>query len=473
MDFRPDSLYCGDCLEVMREWPEGCIDLCYLDPPFNSKANYNILFGRDRGSDLLTRSNFAQFVAFEDTWHWDDAAQDRVDAIERALAHPAHDVVKGLHTVLGDCGMLAYLSYMAERLVEIHRVLKDTGSMFLHCDPTASHYLKLVMDAVVGNGFRNEVVWCYTGPGSPGMRQFSRKHDVILWYSKGADWTFNADAIRVPHKKLNTNRTGAMIADAMTKDVRDSYLAKGKVPETWWTTFSPVGRIASERIGYPTQKPLALLERIIKATSNEGDIVLDPFCGCGTTVAAAAKLNRRFVGIDISHFAIDIVRERRLKNKAIPVNGFPVDIASAEMLASAAPFEFEKWAVTRIPGMVPNKLQVSDGGIDGRGTIYGDGSLVLAQVKGGTHTLGNVRDFRHVLAREDAACGIFATLHPIRSRKAKAEAKGAGYLEIGANRYPKAQFWSIADYFQDRLPMLPPLADPHTGKRMQSDILAY
>ena len=370
--------------------------------------------------------------------------------------------------------MLAYLSYMAERLAEIHRVLKSTGSVFLHCDPTASHYLKAVMDGVFGNGFRNEIVWCYTAPGSPRMRQFSRKHDVILWYSKGGEWTFNADAVRVPHKKLNTNRAGAMIADAMTSEVRDSYLAKGKVPETWWTKFSPVGRIASERIGYPTQKPLALLERIIKASSNDGDVVLDPFCGCGTTVVAAAKLNRRFVGIDISHFAIDIVRERRLKNKSIPVNGFPVDISSAEMLAREAPFEFEKWAVTRIPGMVPNKLQVGDGGVDGRGTIHGDGSLVLAQVKGGKNVpLGHFRDFRHVLVRESAACGVFATLRPVTSRKMKAEASGAGYLEIGASRYPKAQFWSIVDYFQDRLPVLPPLADPYTGKAMEYDLFAH
>ena len=474
MDFRPDSLYCGDCLDVMRQWPDACIDLCYLDPPFNSKADYNILFGRDSERDLLTRKgNFAQFVAFEDTWRWDDAAQDRVDSLEHALAHPAQRVIKGLHAALGDCGMLAYLSYMAERLAEIRRVLKNTGSVFLHCDPTASHYLKMVMDGVFGNGFRNEIVWCYTGPGSPGMRQFSRKHDIILWYSKGDGWTFNADVVRVPHKKLNTNRAGAMIPDAMTGQVRDQYLARGKVPETWWTKFSPVGRIASERIGYPTQKPLSLLERIIKASSNNGDVVLDPFCGCGTTVVAAAKLNRRFVGIDISHFAIDIVRERRLKNKTIPVRGFPVDISGAEMLAREAPFEFEKWAVTRIPGMVPNKLQVGDGGIDGRGTIHGDGSLVLAQVKGGRSALGQVRDFRHVLDRESAACGVFATMYPVTSRKMKAEAKGAGYFEVGANRYPKAQFWSIVDYFQDRLPVLPPLADPYTGKAMEYDMFAH
>lgn len=470
MNFSPNSLYCGDCLDVMQQWPDGCIDLCYLDPPFNSKANYNILFGRDQGQLLLDKK-LAQFVAFEDTWRWDDAAQDRVDSIELALAHPAHRVVKALRIALGNCGMLAYLSYMAERLVEIHRVLKGTGSVFLHCDPTASHYLKLVMDGLFGNGFRNEIVWCYAG-GGQSKRGFPKKHDIILWYSKSPKtWLFDPEAVRVPY---DSEYKSTVFAGDDTRAPGKTYGPNpdGKVVEDWWRGIPrPYGK---DRLGYPTQKPLALLERIIKASSNEGDVVLDPFCGCGTTVAASTKLNRRFVGIDISHFAIDIVRERRLKNKAIPVNGFPVDIASAEMLAREAPFEFEKWAITRIPGMVPNKLQVGDGGIDGRGKILGDGSLVLAQVKGGRNvSLGHVRDFRHVLAREDAACGIFATLRPLTSRKAKAEATGAGHLEIGANRYPKAQFWSIADYFQNRLPVLPPLADPYTGKAMEYDMFAH
>ena len=415
--------------------------------------------------------NLAQFVAFEDTWRWDDAAQDRVDSLERAAGHQAHRVIKGLHTALGDCGMLAYLSYIAERLVEIHRVLKNTGSVYLHCDPTASHYLKAVMDAVFGGrSFRNEIVWCYSRPSAPRQRQLSRVHDIVFWYSKGSAWTFNPDEIRQPYAAKSWERDGY---DSTASKVAEGVVQlnpRGKFPESW-IYIPPLKGNAKEYVGYPTQKPLALLERIIKASSNDGDLVLDPFCGCGTTVAAAHKLNRRFVGIDISHFAIDIVREKRLKNKAIPVNGFPVDMASAEMLARETPFEFEKWAVTRIPGMVPNTLQVGDGGIDGRGTIYGDGSLVLAQVKGGRNVpLAHVRDFRHVLARENAACGVFATLRPMASPRAKAEAKGAGYLRVGASRYPKAQFWSIAEYFQNRLPVLPPLADPYTGKAMEQDM---
>lgn len=167
MVVQPNSLYYGDCLDVMGKWPSGCVDLCYLDPPFNSKANYNILFGNRGGRDSL-----AQVMAFEDTWRWDDNAAERVDAIRRAAAHPASDAITGLHIVLGDCGMIAYLSYMAERLVEIRRVIKDTGSIYLHCDPTASHYLKIVMDAVFGQrNFRNEIVWCYTGPAKSTEQQ--------------------------------------------------------------------------------------------------------------------------------------------------------------------------------------------------------------------------------------------------------------------------------------------------------------
>ncbi|MDE0347602.1 MAG: DNA methyltransferase [Boseongicola sp.] len=511
----------------MREWPEGCVDLYYLDPPFNSKADYNILFGQDRAR--TAGGKFAQFVAFEDTWSWDDAAQDRVDAIERAIAHPAHRIVKGLRYALGDCGMLAYLSYMAERLVEIRRVLKPTGSVYLHCDPVASHYLKAVMDGVFGHeNFRGEIVWKRTSAHSSARRP-GPVHDVILFYSARAQYVWNSlyqeyDAAYIAQrfrggdgkKWKDADLTGSGVRHGETGqvwrgfdvtakgrhwaypparlDVMDAegriywpkkktgwprerkFLdeAKGVPLQDIWADIPPINSQAKERLGYPTQKPEALLRRVIEASSNRGDVVLDPFAGCGTTVIAARNLRRRFVGIDISHFAIDIVRERRLKDKRIPINGFPVDLPSAEMLAREVPFEFEKWAITRIPGMVPNAVQIGDGGIDGRGTIYGDGSLVLAQVKGGrTVPLGHVRDFRHVLARERAACGVFTTLRPITSPRARAEAKGAGYLELGASRYPAAQLWSIQDYFQDRLPVLPPLADPYTGKAMQLDMLAH
>ncbi len=210
--------------------------------------------------------------------------------------------------------MQSYLIMMAVRLLEMKRLLKPAGSVYLHCDPTASHYLKLMMDVVFGHEhFRNEIIWAYTGPGSAKARQFNRKHDVILWYSKSGSWTFNGDAVRVAHKQLNTNRKGAAIDAPLTDETRAKLLARGKVPETWWPEFSPVGRRASERTGYPTQKPLALLERIIRASSNEGDVVLDPFCGCATALVAAERLERQWVGIDLSAKAKDLILTRMRK----------------------------------------------------------------------------------------------------------------------------------------------------------------
>ncbi len=244
----------------MRGMNGASVDLIYLDPPFNSKANYAAPIG-----------SLAAGAAFRDTWTLADVDIAWVDLIE--AKHPALNRVIAAAMTKSD---RAYLIYMAARLLEMRRLLKPTGSIYLHCDPTMSHYLKLVMDAVFGRkAFRNEIVWCYTGPGSPKMRQFNRKHDTLLWYSGGGDnWTFNADAVRIPHKALNTNRKGAAISDPLTPALRNHYIALGKVPETWWPEFSPVGRRKSERTGYPTQKPLALLQRIIKASSNLGDTVL-------------------------------------------------------------------------------------------------------------------------------------------------------------------------------------------------------
>ncbi len=467
MRFEPDSLYFGDCLKVMQQWPDESVDLCYLDPPFNSKTNYNVLFGRER------QNGFAQLTAFEDTWQWDGAAQERVDAIERAVRHPAHRIITGLRIALGECGMLAYLSYMAERLAEIRRLLKPTGSVYYHCDPTASHYLKVVMDAVFEQrNFRNEIVWAYqrwTGA----TKHFQRMHDCVLMFARSNHSKFNQ--LLEPHSakgrrrhKGKTRKTTIMPDGTMVQEYVGGLGTKA-MRDVWEISF--LNANAKERLGYPTQKPLSLLERIIEASSNHGDIVLDPFCGCGTTVEAARKLGRRFVGIDISHFAIDLVRNRRLKDARIPVHGVPVDMATAERMAHDEALEFEKWAVTRVPGMVPNDRQVGDGGIDGRGTLL-SGGLVLAQVKGGSFQLGQLRDFRHVMAREDAACGVFTTLRPVRSRNARTEAHSAGFLELGATRYPKTQLWSIADYFDHRPPVLPALADPYTGKAMQGDLFA-
>lgn len=460
---KPNSLYYGDCLEVMREWPDDLIDLCYLDPPFNSKTDYNILFEQGGLQGSVDRS---QTIAFADTWHWDDTAAERVDAIKRAAANPACDAITGLHIALGNSGMIAYLSYMAERLIEIKRTLKRTGSVYLHCDPTASHYLKVVMDAIFGyQNFRNEIIWrigWISGYKSQ-KRGWIRNHDTILYYiqSDEAAKKFNKEYIPYPEGYVR----------------RDGKPPTGKgipVEDTWNSSDTDVldsimiKSFSTEKLGYPTQKPVALLERIIKASSSEGDVILDPFCGCGTAIVAADNLNRQWIGIDVSPFAIDLIRTKRLPHIVIEVNGVPIDLNTATIMAGEKPFEFEKWAVTRIPGLAPNSKQVGDQGIDGRGYLLNHSpNLVLAQVKGGRFSMSQFRDFLHTVRRENAAMGIYITLNKTTSRNARAEATHAGEMKIGAKSYPKVQLWSIEELFDDREPILPPLADPYTGKAMQ------
>ena len=299
---KSNTLYYGDCLDWMDRWlEEGAqesIDLIYLDPPFNSSATYSILFGKTPAD--------AQFRAFNDTWFWDTGAEQRYQSFKRAIARPAHGAIMGLRTVLGKSGMLAYLTYMAERLERMHRLLKPTGSLYLHCDPYASHYLKIVLDAIFNlRNFQNEIVWCYsTGGATP--RRFSRKHDVLFFYGKKANPLFNTQ--RMPY-------TSAMSQDPKHKH---KFNKDGRIMLDWWSDITPINPLAKERLGYPTQKPEALLERILQASSNEGDVVLDPFCGCGTTIAVAERLQRRWAGVDISAFAIDLIRQRRLKNLRIP-----------------------------------------------------------------------------------------------------------------------------------------------------------
>lgn len=288
---RVNEIIEGDCLETLRGMGDECIDLIYLDPPFFTRRV-------QRGATS----------SFSDSWG--DTSPDY-----GGLSDDEGRIIRAIHGA-GGKGFEAYLTFMAQRLIQLHRILKQTGSLYLHVDPTASHYLKIVLDQIFGkDNFRNEIVWGYTGPGSPKMKQFNRKHDIILWYSKGPRWTFNLTAVRVPYKDGGphtggfTHTTGDKAGQNMTKEVAASYNA-GKIPETWWTKFSPVGRLKKERTGYPTQKPLALLERIIKASSNPGDVVLDPFCGCATTCVAAQRLGRKWIGIDISSKAAELVAER-------------------------------------------------------------------------------------------------------------------------------------------------------------------
>ena len=300
-NFAASTIWTGDNLHIMRGLNSECIDLVYLDPPFNSNANYAAPIGSP-----------AAGAEFNDIWTLRDIDKQWIDDIK--LKHQGlWHILQGVSAAHSK-SMLSYLIYMYPRLTEIKRLLKPTGSVYLHCDPTASHYLKVVMDYIFGRrNFRNEIVWGYFGPASPKIRQFNRKHDILFWYSAGSTWTFNKDDVRLPYKDPNQKprqvfNTGGHFDEEYVEAMRE----RGKVPETHWTDIAIAAR-GSERTGYPTQKPIKLLERIIAASANAGDIVLDPFCGCATTCIAAQKLDRRWVGIDISPVAADMINVRTKK----------------------------------------------------------------------------------------------------------------------------------------------------------------
>ena len=274
----------------------GSVDLIYLDPPFNSNHNYAAPIGSP-----------AEGAGFSDIFHLDDVKAHWIDEIQ----HKNLKVFKAIQASNTDSNK-AYLAYMAPRLMEMREVLSEAGSVFLHCDPTMGHYLKVLMDAIFGkHNLRNEIVWCYTGP-SGSKKQFPRKHDTIFWYSKGKKWTFNGDDVRIPYKDLGPQGGDGGIGGELDAELVEKYLQRGKLPESHWSDIHivGVGKARKERTGYPTQKPLKLLKRIIKAASNRGDVVLDPFCGCATACVVADRLSRQWIGIDMSAKAADLVVKR-------------------------------------------------------------------------------------------------------------------------------------------------------------------
>ena len=299
------TIFCRDNLEVLGGIDSGTVDLIYLDPPFNKKKQFTSPIGSS-----------AEGASFLDVFKEEDVKEEWIQTIEEDHEE-LHDFLMSVKR-WGGVYNFAYLAYMAIRILEMRRILKDTGSIYLHCDSTMSHYLKLLMDCVFGEKcFRNEVVWCYHGPGSPNMKQFNRKSDAIFWYSKGSHWVFNANEVRVPYKDPNQSLRRAMsTTNTFTKEEVIEYRKKGKIPENWWELR--IAARSKEYVGYPTQKPLALLERIIKASSNEGDFVLDPFCGCATTSVAAERLGRKWVGIDVSVKAYELLQKRLKKEVANP-----------------------------------------------------------------------------------------------------------------------------------------------------------
>ena len=500
-EMKTGAVHYGDCLKHLTQWirwnrglselPQALADLIYLDPPWNSKANYNILFGQGKADadDCPT----AQETAFVDIWQWGQEAEKRTNLIcgdvyhDDYCDHPARKSIRGVREFIGETGMLAYLSYMAERIALLRMMLKETGSIYLHCDPTASHYLKMIMDDIFGKqNFRNEIVWCYTTPANT-KRWFPRKHDIILFYAKNKGNAFNLDSVRVPYAR-GSKLDGKGWETGQTYSEEE--VQKGKVVPDWWPDITPVQRLIKERTGYKTQKPLALLKRIIQASTNEGDVVLDPFCGCGTAVVAASMLKRKFVGIDISLFSVETVTYGRLNKEAgiaeedIQIRGIPEDLESARRLAKDDPFAFEIFAVEACrPGMVANKDQRRDKGIDGRGFLLHSvkekdkkNRQILAQVKAGKPTPSQVRDFANVIRdTKGAIAGVFITVekgHWTADMREIAYRQGTFKHEHSADEYPRLQHWHVGQFFYKtphlRLPFLPEMADPLSGKEMTS-----
>ena len=521
-----NSLYFGDNLNILREHlADESVDLIYLDPPFNSNATYNLLF-REKGGE----ESAAQITAFDDTWRWglesELAYRDVVTDAPRALA----DMLQAMRSFLGQNDMMAYLVMMAQRIFELHRVLKPTGSIYLHCDPTASHYLKLLLDAAFGSAnFRREIIW-QRSRAHGGASAYNRVHDAIFYYSKTEAIIWNPqyqphdpDYIENNYGQTDENgRRYQLVAAhgagqgparrfvdriieppprrhwAWTQDRIDELMAEGRIVFTGtgmprykrylddtpgrpltdvWTDIPPIHSQARERLGYPTQKPEALLERIVRASSNEGDVVLDPFCGCGTATAAAERLNRRWIGIDITHLAIALIRHRLHDSfgddlRPYDVIGDPKDLAGAQALAQHDRYQFEWWALGLVDARpAQDKRRGADSGIDGYINFFDDNDgrakRVIVQVKSGNVSVSQIRDLKGVLEREQAQIGIFITLTPpTNPMRQEALATGVYVPErYPDHRFPRMQILTIQDLLSGQQPQYPRMAPQATFRR--------
>jgi adenine specific DNA methylase Mod len=521
-------LYYGDNLHILRHYiPDDSVDLIYLDPPFNSQANYNVLFREESGA-----SSHAQIEAFEDTWHWGDATAEAYDEVLRGPHQNVARMLKAMVDSLGHNQVTAYLAMMAIRLVELRRVLKETGSIYLHCDPTSSHYLKTLMDAVFGpQAFVNEIIWKRTTAHSDarqGSKHFGRTHDVILHFGHpnrtwnapylpydaayedtyykfvdetgrrywkdnltaakpGGDTSYEWNGVRPPkgrywaYSKANMERMareGRIVYSKTGTPMYKRYLDEmpGKPVQDLWDDIRGLGGLGGkkeERLGYATQKPLALLERIITASSNPGDIVLDPFCGCGTAVHAAQKLGRQWIGIDITHLAIGLIR-RRMKDAFpdldIKVIGEPVDLPGARDLAHRDKYQFQWWALDQLGAQpVAGKKKGADKGIDGVIPLVIGGTAqkpeyarAIVSVKGGDHVSSPViRDLKGVLDREKEPIGILLTLaNPTKDMTTEAAASGFYESDLWHKKYPRIQIITIEDLLNGKRPDIPSAASP-------------
>lgn len=476
-----NKLFYGDNLDILRKKiKDESVDLCYIDPPFNSKRNYNQIYNNMGDEDR------AQAQAFTDTWTWDDLANagysEIIANIEGRFQAQTVELIKGLHAVLKEGSLLAYLISIALRVTEIQRVPKKTGIFFLHCDPTSSHYLKILLDSVFcpqGGHFVNEIAWCYSH-GGKSKHRFGRKHDTIFFYSKSNEYSFNSDEIRIEMRSGKESFGGRLETDPDGRKYRlvygtknkqgetkyyKYYLDEGKIPEDWWTDINSIQSGSVERLGYPTQKPEALLQRIIRACSAEGDLVLDAYCGCGTTVAVSQSLKREWIGIDITYQSIALILRRLEKTfgpeilQNIKIDGIPRDMASAMALAHKKDDrlrkEFEKWSVLTYSNnrAIINEKKGADAGIDAVGyflTSKNDNAKIVFQVKSGGVKRGDIATLRGDMGRENAALAVLITLEePSASMIKEAKMAGQYHHELMGRSYDRISIVTINEIVEE------------------------
>lgn len=503
-----NRLFCGDNLRVLREEiGTESVDLVYLDPPFNSQQDYNVLFAERDG-----RKAAAQQRVFEDTWTWNEVSADSFRGVVSG-GGPTGEALRAFAEFLPASNMLAYLSMMTPRLQELYRVLRSTGSLFLHCDPTASHYLKIILDTIFQpKCFRNEIIWRRTRAHNDAkLTRFGSIHDVILFYSKSDKRTFNRIVSERDEKKPKTHdlyrhtdgvlyRKGDCRAPGnrgpryewnghvqnwrftveerkrleaagrivysktgVPRVLRPVDLTKGSALQDVWVDVDPPNSGSAEILGYPTQKPLALLERIIRSCTNEGDVVLDPFCGCGTTIEAARDLKREWVGIDITHLAIGVIRGRLHNASAddeYKAKWVPTTVDEAMHLAAEDPFQFQCWILGEL-GINPlYQKRGSDRGIDGRlfffdGPGNGKPQQIMFSVKSGKLSPVNVRELSGVMKRERAQIGVLVTLEEPTTAMRKDAVSADPFRSHDDSVYPGIQLLTVRDILEGKRPLRP------------------
>jgi DNA modification methylase len=511
-----NKLYFGDNLDWLPKIPEQSVDLIYLDPPFNSKATYNLLYKSPDGSAAQS-----QYQAFVDSWRWTEEANRAFTRVMNSHT-PAADILGALRNYMRDSDMMAYLAMMTARLIEMHKLLKDTGSLFLHCDPTASHFLKIILDTIFGpEGFRNEIIWQRTTPKGHAFTRFPSTHDTLLFYGKSDEtkWHPQFTPLKEQYVKSHYSQTeegtgrkyrldnclnpnpdrpnltyewhghtrvwrwekpkmqalhdaGRLVYTRSGMPSYKRYLdeSKGAPATSIWADIPPVNSQAQERIGFPTQKPMALLRRIIEATTDRGDLVLDPFCGCGTAIEAAQELDRKWIGIDVTVLAIDVV-ERRLRRryrsltrgKDYEVHGIPRDLHDAKELFNADPHEFQLWALTLVEAQPRGQgKKGADAGVDGIIHFQDDANTTgraIVSVKGGANVGPSmVRDLIGTVRNERAKMGIFITLTKPTPKMEEA-ANSEEMVEAGGRLRSRIQIRTIEQLLQGKKPDLPPVYD--------------